>query len=62
MNRIKESLTAIDVEHAKASVPEDETKVKQEIQRVSGFSEVNESVQESMVQWMEKVFAQQMRS
>ena len=45
---VKENLTQIDVESAKASVPEDETKVKLLIQKHSSFDSVNEAVKKSM--------------
>ena len=48
VNFVKENLTQIDVESAKASVPEDETKVKLLIQKHSSFDSVNEAVKKSM--------------
>ena len=48
INFVKGSLTQIDVESAEASVPEDETKVKLQIQKHSSFDSVNEAVKKIM--------------
>ena len=51
MQAVTQSLTQIDVESAKASVPEDEEKVRSIIQQHSSFEKVNEAVKNSMRKW-----------
>ena len=56
-NAVTQNLTQIDVEHARASVPEDEVKLRALIQQHSSFDEVNKTVEDSMVKWCDKAFA-----
>ena len=56
-NAVTQNLTQIDVEHARASVREDEVKLRALIQHHSSFDEVNKTVGDSMVKWCDKAFA-----
>jgi len=55
IKQIKDNLTELDVENAKASVLEDELKVKQLISSTVGFDAVNLSVKRSMQTWCASV-------
>ena len=55
IKQIKASLTTFDVADAKASVPEDEVKVKGLISSTVGFDAVNKSVRRSMQTWCASV-------
>ena len=56
IDAVTANLTQIDVEHARASVPEDEVKVKALIQLHSSFSEVNKAVRDTMGKWCGEAF------
>ena len=49
LQRVSASLSGIDVEKARATVQEDETKVKRSIKSTVGFKAVNQKVRQSMV-------------
>ena len=55
IKKIKTSLTDLNVANAKASVPEDEVKVKELISSTVGFEAVNRAVGRSMQKWCGRV-------
>ena len=61
LHTVVASLTKIDVQRAKASVPEDETKVLGLIKAGTGFDAVNASVRSSMQTWCRSITVPSLR-
>lgn len=59
---VKEEITKVDCENAKASMPEDEEAVKELIKQHFKFEYVDEKIVEFMLQWVSKVMAHHLKT
>ena len=56
LDEVKDNLSKIDAETAKASVEQDAVTVKRQIRDGPGFDKVNASVRTSIITWCKEVF------